>query len=94
MKTIAKVFINIILAAIIIVGFGLITTSCTENSRARNWGGTEKIELNKNEVLIGATWKGNDLWIGTTDTVTGVSYFREHSSMGVVEGEIIFNPSK
>jgi hypothetical protein len=63
--------------------------SCTENSRARNWGGTEHLDLNSNEVLINMTWKENNLWVLTQDTITGTKYFREHSSWGVVEGEII-----
>ena len=64
-------------------------TSCTENSRAKNWGGTEEISLKENEVLVNMTWKGENLWVQTTDTTTGISYFREKSSWGWIEGEIV-----
>ena len=67
----------------------LIFASCTENARARHWGGTEKIELKKHEVLLNATWKESNLWVLTQDTITKVNHFREHSSYGVMEGEIL-----
>lgn len=63
--------------------------SCTENQRARQWGGKEKISLKKNEVLLNMTWKESNLWIQTLDTTTGIQYFREKSSWGMWEGEII-----
>jgi hypothetical protein len=63
--------------------------SCTENVRARRWGGTEEVMLKPNEVLLNVTWKESDMWVLTKDTVTNVSHFREHSSWGVIEGEII-----
>lgn len=67
----------------------LLISSCTENDRARNYGGTEEIKLNRNEELVTMTWKETNLWVLTKDTTTGISYFREHSSWGVIEGEII-----
>ncbi len=64
--------------------------SCTDNSRARKWGGTETITLpSKNEVLLNVTWKGDQLWVLSKDTTTGASHFREHSAWGLIEGEII-----
>lgn len=66
-----------------------LATSCTENSRARRWGGTEEISLNKNEIVLNVTWKENEMWICTKDTVTGITYFREKSSWGVMEGTVI-----
>lgn len=73
---------------ITIIGLLLLVTSCTENSRARNWGGSETLELKEGEILQNMTWKNDDLWIQTIDTTTGVCYFRESSSWGVWEGEI------
>lgn len=67
----------------------LLLASCTDNSRAKNWGGTENIQLKKNEILVNMTWKESNLWIQTKDTLTGIEYFREKSSWGVWEGEII-----
>lgn len=64
-------------------------TSCTDNSRSRNYGGTETVDLRKNEVFVNMSWKQDNLWIITKDTVTGISYGREKSSFGMLEGTII-----
>ncbi len=63
--------------------------SCTDNERARRFGGTEEVELKPNEVVLNVTWKENEMWICTKDTVSGVVYFREKSSWGVMEGTVI-----
>lgn len=65
-------------------------SSCTDNQRARQWGGTEEIILPKNHVLITATWKNDEMWILTKDTVTDINYFKEKSNWGVLEGTVIF----
>jgi hypothetical protein len=65
-----------------------VSVSCTDNQRARKWGGKEEVFLNPNEKFINITWKGNDLWVITKDTVTGVYYAREKSSFGILQGEI------
>lgn len=64
-------------------------TSCTENERARRFGGTEFVELKPNEVVLNVTWKEAEMWICTQDTTTGVTYFREKSAWGVMEGTVI-----
>lgn len=64
-------------------------SSCTENSRARRFGGTTEIKIKPNEKLINITWKDNDMWVLTEDTVTHIKYFRESSSWGIWNGEII-----
>lgn len=61
---------------------------CTENERAKNFGGTMEIKLKPNEKLINVTWKDADIWVLTTDTLTGVAYLRENSSLGIWNGEI------
>jgi hypothetical protein len=63
--------------------------SCTDNVRARHFGGTEELQLKKNEVVLNVTWKESEMWICTKDTVTGIVYFREKSNWGVMEGTII-----
>ena len=77
------------LFALLLLAVLFITIGCTPQSRARNFGGTENVQLKPNEVLINVTWKDDNLWILTKDTLTGVRYFRESSSWGVWEGEII-----
>ena len=70
--------------------------SCTENSRARNFGGTEVINLEAGTRLVNVTWKGkdgSDLWILTKKDTTKATtyYFNEKSSFGVLEGQVIIN---
>jgi hypothetical protein len=76
---------KITMAAIGLLAF----VSCTDNEIARKYGGTETIKLDTHEKFINITWKGDDLWIISQDTVTGVSYAREKSSYGIWEGKII-----
>lgn len=66
-----------------------VLTSCTDNARARRFGGTEEVDLKPNEVVLNVTWKEAEMWICTQDTVTGVTYFREKSAWGVMEGTVI-----
>ena len=66
--------------------------SCTENTRARVWGGTQTIQLEEGVRLVNVTWKeGSDLWILTKiDTTKPTTYqFQEKSNMGVWEGSVI-----
>ena len=76
----------------------VLITSCTENQRARSFGGTEKIDLPPGQRLINATWKEDDLWYLTDDMpkdyVPHARVFREKSSFGSMEGSIIFYESK
>jgi hypothetical protein len=74
---------------ILAVALVSLATSCTENTRARRWGGTEEISLKPNEKVLNVTWKENEMWICTKDTVTGIVYFREKSSWGIMEGTVI-----
>jgi len=65
--------------------------SCTANERARNLGGTEHVTLDEGERLVNVTWKQDDLWILTKQDNTKPSTysFKEKSSYGIMEGEII-----
>ena len=86
------------LVGMFIGGITLVTLmyGCTENEKARVFGGTETITLNKGERLVNVTWKGkegSDLWILTKkDTTQPITYsFKEKSNFGVMEGEVIIN---
>ena len=72
--------------------------ACTENQRARSFGGTQRIELEPGQRLVNATWKNEDLWIliepmPTNYTPQEKSFF-ENSSFGVMQGKVIFVESK
>lgn len=73
-------------------------TSCTENQRARQFGGTITIELPPGEKLVMATWKETDLFYLTepmdSNYVPKTKTFREDSSWGVMESNVIFKERK
>lgn len=65
-------------------------SGCTENQKAKSFGGNGEIELPVGQKLINATWKDDNLWYLTrpmvsTDTAA-VYTFHEESSFGVMEG--------
>lgn len=80
---------------ILIIAMTTALVSCTENQRARNFGGTEKVNLPKGERLINATWRQDNLWYLTGTMPEGYvpqTYsFKEKSSFGAMEGTVIFH---
>lgn len=82
----------------LILLLSVFTFSCTENQRAKNWGGTVTVELPKGKKLVEATWKEDNLWYLTRDMKEGETAetfeFIEDSSFGVMKGKIIFVESK
>jgi len=83
-----------------IIAFALIVglSSCTSNEIAKEFGGTMTINLPKNEKLINATWKNQEVWYLTRpmdSNETPQTYnFQEKSSWGVLEGTVIIIESK
>lgn len=81
---------------LVILAFALITTiaGCTENQRARNFGGNETVNLPAGQKLVQASWKQDDLWYMTTpmeaDYTPQKKLFQESSSFGVMEGSVTF----
>jgi len=72
---------------ILAIAMGMLI-SCTDNQRAKSFGGTETVELKPNHKFINITWKNDDLWIVTQDTTTGIFHCKEKSSWGLLSGEI------
>lgn len=81
---------NILLSIIAALAFA----SCTENERAKQFGGTMKVDLPTNTEFVNATWKNDELWYihrprkegETIDTIT----MQEDSVFGLVEGKVLF----
>lgn len=67
----------------------LALVSCTDNQRARSFGGTETIKLEPNEKFMNITWKRDDIWVIVQDTITGTIYAKEKSSFGIMQGKVI-----
>lgn len=80
----------------ILVAMALI--SCTENQRARNFGGTVTIKLEAGQKLVSASWKQDNLWfllepMDSTD-VPKTKTFYEDSSFGMMNGKVVFVETK
>lgn len=69
-------------------------SACTDNQRAKNFGGTAKVELPAGQKLVNATWKNDHLWYLTKpmqqNDIAETLSFKESSNFGLVEGTVIF----
>lgn len=85
----------LIILAMFTIGY---LSGCTENNKAKEWGGTAEIKLPAGEKLVTATWKDDDLWYLTRPMLPGdsaVTYtFKEKSSFGMMEGTYIIHEVK
>jgi len=82
----------------IIAVLSMFVLSCTQNSRAKQFGGTAKLEVPCGERVTNITWKDDQLWYSTVPMEVGyepkVHTFREESSFGVMEGKYILTETK
>lgn len=85
-----KKYVKNIILLVVIVIIASIFISCTENERARSFGGTMKVDIPKNTVVIGATWKQSDLWYLIKDTTTQKVQLIEIPKYGMYKGRVIF----
>lgn len=71
---------------------------CTENQRARQFGGIANEKLPVGQKLLVTTWKQDNLWILSRPMRTGETpetyEFRESSSFGLVQGKVIITESR
>ena len=90
MKKKKIIFMSIYTIAIYLIVALAGLSSCTENSRAKRFGGTAEIVLPKGKKLVTATWKKNSLWYLTKDMaendIAETYEFHEESSLGIMEG--------
>ena len=78
---------------IFLFGFTLIAgyvmwTSYFENVLAKRFGGVMTVSTPEGEYHMLSTWKDDNLWIQSYDPQTGICHFREHSRIGMLEGEV------
>lgn len=75
-----------------------INVSCTENYRAREFGGTVTIHVEKGKKVMMATWKGEDLFYMVEDMeddyVPHNKKLIESSAYGIIESNVIFVESR
>ena len=81
------IFFIVVCAVIAIV-------SCTENTRARMYGGTVNVMLPRGQKLLEVTWKESELWYLTEPMDSNyrpkTKVFKEDSRFGVLEGTVNF----
>ena len=87
---------KIIIACLVCFTFTVI--GCTANERAKNFGGTQTINLPAGNKLFDVTWKGDSLWFAYQTMEEGqepvTTTYEQKSSYGVFEGKVIFKESK
>ena len=89
-----KVSLFICIALVMTLGaFG-----CSDNFRAKHWGGTMMIDVPKGERVTVVAWKNDELWYMTRpmheDEKPETWNFREKSSLGILEGGVVLKESK
>lgn len=65
---------------------------CTQQQRAKQFGGTATVDLPVDARVVTATWKEDDLWVLTKQAgeVPPQQYeLTESSSFGVIEGRVV-----
>lgn len=71
---------------------------CTQNQRARQFGGSMTYELTPNRTLVTVTWEQDHLWILTrpmhTNETAETYELDEKSSWGVMQGKIVIHEHK
>lgn len=73
----------------LLLAVAMFATSCTENQRAKRFGGKMEYTVPAGEEFINATWKDNNLWVITKETKTGTVYMHEVSDYGILEGTVV-----
>ena len=72
--------------------------ACTDNQRTKVFGGTMTVQVPCDQVVFDVTWKGESFWYATQPAGAGwrpeKKRFVEHSSFGVVEGEVVLVESR
>lgn len=72
--------------------------SCTQNGRAKKFGGTATLDVPCDQKVINITWKSEQLWYSTVPMEFGyepqIHTFREESSFGVMEGKYILKETR
>lgn len=84
-----------ILVVLVLVVTAVVSTGCTENARAKTFGGSMTIEAPVGKTVANMTWKENQLWVQyrdrKPDEKPSTTIFREYSSFGLVQGTVIVN---
>lgn len=86
----------------VVAALALVIVSCTDNQRAKSFGGTYSVDLPAGEKLVNVTWKGeSDLWYLTRkmtvkDSAETYTFKQDKGSILNItgNGEVILKESK
>lgn len=74
--------------------FSMFIFSCTENQRARRFGGTMTIKVKEGYKVTSATWKEKDLFYFIEpmedNYQPNTKFFIEESDYGIIESQVKF----
>ena len=83
---------------LIALAAALFFVGCTDNEKAKNFGGTQTVKLESGQKFVNATWKESSLWVLTRnrreDERVESFTFKEKSAFGLVEGKVVFEEQK
>ena len=89
MKNIQNLFIATLVLCIIIIA------GCTQNQRAKQFGGTATMDLPPHQKLVCVSWEEDHLWVlyrPMRTNETAESYIlKENSSWGILQGTYQIN---
>ncbi len=81
-------------ALVVLLAVIVVMAACTQNQRAKDFGGTVTVTLPPGQKLVVATWKEEHLWYLTRPMRPGetpeVLTFHEDSSFGILQGTVVF----
>lgn len=79
--------------AILALSALVLLSGCTEQQRARSWGGTATTDLPTCQKLVHMAWKESDLWFLTRPMRAGEVperyQFVQSESFGLVSGTVV-----
>ena len=91
-KNYTKNITKLILGLVLMVGPLILLSGC-DNVRAKAYGGTMTVEIDKDQKLVNASWKRESLWILTRARKEGevpeTYKYAERSTFGILEGAVI-----
>jgi len=93
-----RIIVLVCLLLIISFGIGISKAGVFENTVAKSYGGKITKNLLPNKKLVNVTWKMDSLWFLTRDMrkdeFPEIYSFKEDSTFGLVQGEVIIVESK
>jgi len=69
-----------------------VSAGCTQNQRARLYGGKSAVKMDRGRKVVTATWKDTSIWVLTRpmgpEEEPQTLILKEISSLGLLEGEV------